>query len=120
MDIKFNYPSNSSGLSERLRLLLKTVTNSNFLRNKIVFKNPFSKGTEYTSLNQKKSTEQQIQMLNLCLEQMNPKQKKVFVLKTFEHLSTNDICSRLNISENDFWKCLGDARKEISERLFVN
>jgi len=124
MDIKFNYSTNPSGLSERLRPLLSSLTNLNFLRTKKTFKNPFSSfsnGTEFspTPSNEKKSTEQ-IQELNSCLREMNPKQMKVFVLKTFEDLSTNDICSRLNITENDFWKYIGAAREEISERLFAN
>jgi len=124
MDIKFNYRTNSLGLSDRLRPLLSTVTNLNFLRNQTYFKNPFpsfSKATEAgpTPPKQKKSAER-IMKLNLCLQQMNPKQKKVFVLKTFEDLSTKDICNRLEITENDFWMYIGNARKEISEKIFVN
>jgi len=124
MDIKFNYRTNSSGLTERLKPLFNTVTNLKFLWSQTLSKNPFpsfskDSGFETTSSEQNKSAER-TKKLNLCLQQMNPKQKTVFVLKTFEDLSTKDICNRLDISENDFWKYIGNARKEISEKLFVN
>lgn len=124
MEIEFNYRSAPSRLPKESTSLLNSVTNLNFLRNLKPSKKTFLsfQNTNKVSLEtiNDKNVVDNLGKINFCLSQMNSTQKNVFVLKTYDNVSTNDICKRLKISENEFWKHISEARKELKEILYTN
>jgi len=99
MDIQFKYQNNASKISKPFKSLLNTS----------VVLSPAAH----------KTSSDKITKINLCLQEMNTTQQKVFVLKTIKKQKTQDICAQLNITENEFWNHLNAARKELIEKLQI-
>lgn len=62
-----------------------------------------------------------LQALELVLTesftQMTSRQSSVARMRIYDELSTEEICSRLNISKNNVWVLMSRARKAIAARL---
>jgi len=123
MDIQFKYQNNASKFSKPLKSLLNTSVNLNFLRNMMPSKNAFTSfpktNTAVLTPAEHKTSAEKIKEINLCLQDMNTTQQKVFVLKTLKKQKTQDICEQLNITEHEFWKHINAARKELIEKLQI-
>jgi len=124
MDIEFNYRRNPSRLPEESLPLLNSITNLNFLRNLKSSKKLFSSFKHTGKVSLEKTNDENItkniEKINYCLSQMDNTQKNVFVLKTYENVTTQAICNILNISENEFWNYISAARNELKEALYTN
>lgn len=55
--------------------------------------------------------------LELALGTLPPRVAEVFHLYAIEELAGREICSRLNVSENNLWVMLHRARKQLREHL---
>lgn len=56
-----------------------------------------------------------MQVLKMCISQLNPRMASTFTLKTLEEIPTDEICKELGISESNLWVLLHRARLQLRE-----
>lgn len=59
-------------------------------------------------------------ILYACLAKLPPRQAEIFMLREFEDLSTDTLCTQLDISESNSWVMLYRARMQLRVCLEAN
>jgi RNA polymerase sigma-70 factor (ECF subfamily) len=59
-------------------------------------------------------------VLELCLEQLPPKTARIFMMREWLELDTDEICKELEITAANAWVLLYRARLRLRECLDVN
>ena len=61
-----------------------------------------------------------MKQVSLCLTSLPSNLRQVFILRNVDNLSTEEICSELNISHNNVWVILYRARMKLRECIETN
>ena len=59
-------------------------------------------------------------MLEICLEKLPAKTARIFMMREWLELETDEICKELNISTSNAWVMLYRARVRLRECLELN